>query len=64
MALHLGVIPAQKPADYDPMTPAIVEAMTALHGEMQPALQVFLERFEIPVGEAFTGQDWGGWEPS
>lgn len=62
MALHLGLIPAQKPADHDPMTPEIVEAMTSLHGEMQPALQVFLERFEIPTGQLFTGYDWGGWE--
>ena len=64
MALHLGLIPAKKPADHDPMTPEIVEAMTSLHGEMQPALQVFLERFEIPNGQAFTGHDWGGWEPA
>jgi len=64
MALHLGLIPPQKPADYDPMTPEIVDAMTALHGQMQPALQVFLERFEIPDGQVFTGEDWGGWEPS
>ena len=64
MALHLGLIPAQKPADHDPMTPQIVDAMTTLHGEMQPALQVFLGRFEIPDGTVFTGHDWGGWEPS
>lgn len=62
MALHLGLIPAQKPAGHDPMTPEIVDAMTALHGQMQPALQVFLRHFEIPEGRVFTGQDWGGWE--
>lgn len=38
MALRLGLIPAQKPADHDPMTPEIVEAMTELHFQMQPAL--------------------------
>ena len=64
VALHLGLIPAQKPADHDPMTPEIVDAMTSLHGEMQPALQVFLEHFEIPDGQVFTCHDWGGWEPS
>ena len=71
MALHLGLIPAQKPAASvspvaslapdDPMTPEVVDAMTALHFQMQPALQVFLERFEIPAGRVFTGEDWGGW---
>jgi hypothetical protein len=61
MALHLQLIPAQKPADHDPMTPEIVDAMTALHGQMQPALQVFLDRFEIAEGRVFTGEDWGGW---
>lgn len=64
MALHLGLIPARKPADHDPMTPEIVEAMTALHGEMQPALQVFLQQFDIPEGRVFTGEDWGGWTPA
>lgn len=63
MALHLGLIPAQKPPDHDPMTPQIVDAMTALHGQMQPALQVFLQNFDIPAGRLFTGEDWGGWEP-
>jgi hypothetical protein len=64
MALHLGLIPAQKPPDHDPMTPQIVDAMTALHGQMQPALQVFLQNFDIPAGGLFTGEDWGGWEPA
>lgn len=64
MALHLGLIPAQKPPDHDPMTPQIVDAMTALHGQMQPALQVFLQNFEITAGRLFTGEDWGGWEPA
>jgi hypothetical protein len=44
------------------MTPQIVDAMTALHGQMQPALQVFLQNFDIPPGRLFTGEDWGGWE--
>ena len=61
MALHLNLIPAKKPADHDPMTPEIVEAMTELHGQMQPALQVFLERFQIPEGKLFIGEEWGGW---
>lgn len=61
MALALGLIPAQKPADHDPMTPAIVEAMTALHVEMQAAVQVYLEHFDIPEGKVFTGEEWGGW---
>ena len=64
MALHLGLIPAQKPADHDPMTPEIVDAMTALHGQMQPALQVFLQHFDVPEGRVFTGEDWGGWTPA
>jgi hypothetical protein len=64
MALHLELIPAQKPDDYDPMTPEIVDAMTALHFQMQPALDVFLQRFEIPEGRVFTGEDWGGWVPA
>ncbi|VEG55074.1 Uncharacterised protein [Mycolicibacterium aurum] len=63
IALALGLIPAQKPADHDPMTPQIVEAMTALHDQMQPALQVFLQRFHLPEGQAFAGEDWGGWTP-
>lgn len=63
MALHLGLIPAQKPADHDPMTPEIVEAMTLLHGHMQPALQVFLQHFQIAEGAVFTGEEWGGWTP-
>jgi hypothetical protein len=63
MALHLGLIPAQKPADHDPMTPEIVDAMTELHGQMQPALQVFLEHCELPEGRVFAGEDWGGWTP-
>ncbi|WP_099025764.1 hypothetical protein [Mycolicibacterium palauense] len=61
MALSLGLIPAQKPADHDPMTTEIVEAMTQLHGQMQPALQVFLAHFELTEGEVFVGEDWGGW---
>lgn len=64
MALHLRLIPAQKPADHDPMTPEIVDAMTTLHGQMQPALQVFLQHFDIAAGRVFTGEDWGGWEPA
>ncbi|MCV7193319.1 hypothetical protein [Mycolicibacterium brumae] len=63
MALALELIPAQKPADHDPMTPEIVEAMTALHFQSQPALQVFLQNFEIPAGRVFDGEDWGGWAP-
>lgn len=62
MALHLGLIPAQKPAGYDPMTPDIVDAMTALHVQMQPALQVFLQHFALADGLVFSGEDWGGWE--
>lgn len=61
MAVHLGLIPATKPADRDPMTAEIVADMTALHGQMQPALQVFLQHFEIPEGREFTGENWGGW---
>lgn len=61
MALHLGLIPAQKPADHDPMTPDIVDAMTEIHGQMQPALQIFLDHFEITEGQVFSGEDWGGW---
>jgi hypothetical protein len=64
MALHLGLIPAQKPADHDPMTDEIVEAMTALHFQMQPALQVFLRHFEIPEGRVFVTGEWGAWEPA
>ncbi|MCV7385027.1 hypothetical protein [Mycolicibacter longobardus] len=63
MALHLGLIPANKPDDHDPMTPEIVEAMTALHFQMQPALQLFLQHFVIPEGRVFSGEDWGGWVP-
>lgn len=63
MALALGRIPAHKPADHDPMTPEIVEAMTALHFQTQPALQVFLQNFEIPAGRVFAGEEWGGWAP-
>ena len=62
MALHLGLIPAQKPADRDPMTPQIVDAMTDLHFQMQPALQVFLHHFALADGLVFSGEDWGGWE--
>lgn len=64
MALALGLIPAQKPADHDPMTPEIVQAMTALHFQMQPALQIFLQHFDIPEGRGFRGEDWGGWLPA
>ena len=64
MALHLGLIPAKKPADHDPMTPEIVDAMTELHGQMQPALHVFLENFELPESSVFEGEDWGGWTPA
>lgn len=64
MALHLQLIPAQKPADHDPMTPEIIDAMTELHGQMQPALQVFLEHFDVAEGRAFVGEDWGGWTPA
>jgi len=35
-----------------------------LHFQMQPALQVFLQHFEIPEGGVFTGEDWGGWSPA
>ena len=63
-ALALGLIPAQKPADHDPMTPEIVHAMTALHFQMQPALQIFLQHFDIPEGRGFRGEDWGGWLPA
>ncbi|MEH3139532.1 MAG: hypothetical protein PGN37_04975 [Mycobacterium kyogaense] len=61
MALHLGLIPAQKPADYDPMTPEIIDAMTQLHAQMQPALQVYLENFDMATGRVFVGEEWGGW---
>lgn len=64
MALHLELIPAKRPTDYDPLTPEIVDAMTALHSQMQPVLQVFLQHFEIPEGRLFTGEDWGGWDPA
>lgn len=64
MALHLELIPKQKPADHDPMTPEIIETMTALHFQMQPALQVFLENFEIREGQLFAGEEWGGWMPA
>lgn len=64
MALHLGLIPAQKPVDHDPMTPEIVKAMTALHGQMQPALAGVLAALrKIPEGRVFTGEDCGGWVP-
>jgi hypothetical protein len=46
------------------MTPEIIVAMTALHFQTQPALQVFLQHFEIPEGRVFTGEDWGGWNPA
>lgn len=49
MALHLGLIPPKKPEGVDPMTPELVEAMTELHQRMQPALQVFLDHFEMPA---------------
>ncbi len=63
MALHLGLIPAVKPEEEDPMTPEMVEAMTRLHQEMQPALEVFLHNFTIPQGRRFTGDKWGNREP-
>ncbi len=62
MALHLGLIPAEKPEGEDPMTPEIVDAMTELHVQMQPALQVFLQNFEIPDGQKFEGDEWGNWD--
>ncbi len=46
------------------MTPAITDAMTALHFQMQPALQVFLQHFAIPEGRVFTGEDCGGGDPA
>jgi hypothetical protein len=64
MALALGLIPAQKPPDHDPMTSEMVQAMTALHFQMQPALQIFLQHFDIPDGRVFRGEDWGGWLPA
>lgn len=62
MALHLGLIPAKKPDGEDPMTPELVDAMTELHFRMQPALEVFLHNFEIPEGQTFVGEEWGGWQ--
>ncbi|MDG4667359.1 hypothetical protein [Mycobacterium sp. 236(2023)] len=62
MALLLGLIPAQKPADHDPMTPEIIDAMTELHAQMQPALHAFLRHFDIPDNESFRGEEWGGWD--
>lgn len=62
MALHLGLIPREKPEGEDPMTSEIVDMMTELHHQMQPALQVFLQNFEIPDGQKFTGDEWGNWE--
>lgn len=38
--------------------------VTALHFQTQPALQVFLQHFEIPEGRVFTDEDWGGWNPA
>lgn len=61
MAFHLGLLP--KNPDEDDMTPEIEQAMRQLHWQMQPALQVFLEHFEIPEGRVFRGEDWGGWRP-
>ncbi|GCA99810.1 hypothetical protein [Mycolicibacterium sp. NCC-Tsukiji] len=61
MALTLGLIPAQKPPDHDPMTPEIAQAMTDLHFQMQPALQIFLRHFDIDDGRVFRGEEWGGW---
>jgi hypothetical protein len=44
------------------MTPQIVDAMTDLHFQMQPALQVFLHHFDLADGLVFSGEEWGGWE--
>jgi hypothetical protein len=63
VAIYLGLCEEEAEVEDDDLPLEIDLALTQLHWQTQPALQVFLEHFEIPACRAFKGEDLGVWRP-
>ena len=61
MAQHLGIPLEKDPDGVAILPPALGERLRRMHREMQPVLQVFVQRARLDAGR-YEGDEYGNWE--